>query len=215
MRASLFFLFLSVFSLAVPACDDKSKSTGPEALTPEELAWFAPYYPSAVSKVVHVIPDELLSQKDRDMKNDNFWALYDAQKNLLAYARLIGDPLSCASGKCKAIRFFLLFDPSLNYTHVFHPAGKSGDFFKGIEGDFENDTPFTPEDWELLHALLLDPPTSLLEAESVDQIVDAVTTATYEAYWGDVVRQAAYTTYYVLHHMVSSREYMQAVLGNR
>ncbi len=209
-------LFLSLFFLAMAAgCDDKAKTSDQVALTAEELAWFSPYHPTAVGKVVHVIPDAMLSQKDRDMKNDTFWALYDAQKNLLAYARLIGDPLSCASGKCKAIRFFLLFDPNLNYTHVFHPAGKSGDFFKGIEGDLEHDTPFTPEDLELLHALLLDPPTSLLEAESVDQIVDAVTTATYEAYWDDVVRQAAYTTYYVLHHMISSREYMQAVLGVR
>lgn len=212
--ASVVFSFLFVL-LMVFSCDEKTKKSDQIALNAEELAWFEPYYPLAVSKIVHTIPTEMLSQKDRDMNNDHFWALYDAQKNLLAYARLIGDPLSCASGKCKAIRFFLLFDPNLNYTHIFHPAGKSGDFFKGIEGDFENDTPFTAEDWELLHSLLLDPPTSLLEAENVDQIVDAVTTATYEPYWDDVVRQAAYTTYYVLHHMVTSREYMQAVLGVR
>lgn len=212
--ASVVFSFLFVLFM-VFSCDEKTKKSDQIELNAEELAWFEPYYPLAVSKIVYTIPTEMLSQKDRDMKNDHFWALYDAQKNLLAYARLIGDPLSCASGKCKAIRFFLLFDPNLNYTHIFHPAGKSGDFFKGIEGDFENDTPFTAEDWALLHSLLFDPPTSLLEVENVNQIVDAVTTATYEPYWDDVVRQAAYTTYYVLHHMVTSREYMQTVLGVR
>ena len=64
-----------------------------------------------------------------------------------------------------------------------------------------------------MHALLLDPPAKLLEAESTNVIVDAVTTATFEPYWDVVVRQAAYTTYKVLHHMVTSRELLQSQLA--
>ena len=56
----------------------------------------------------------------------------------------------------------------------------------------------------------MDPPALLLEAESSAQIVDAVSTATFEEYWDVVVRQAAYTTYRVIWHMITSRELIQA-----
>lgn len=208
-RPFLFFLLLILLAAGLSACDDKAKTSDHVALSDEELGWFGPHHPTAATKIIHSIPLELLSEQDVTMGNTTFLALYDTSKTLLGYARQIGDPLSCSSGKCKAIRFFLLFDTGMDYTAVFHPAGKSGDFYKGVEGDPEGDELFTQDDRELLHTLLLDPPTKLLEAESADVIVDAVSTATYEDYWDVVVRQAAYTTYYVLRHMVHSREVMQ------
>ncbi len=211
-RNLLFTLTLTLLSFAFAACDDKAEPSDRVALTDEETAWFAAYHPTATHKIIHEIPVDLLSEKDVTMGNTTFWSLLDEGKTLLGYARLIGDPLSCASGKCKAIKFFLLFDTNLNYSAVFHPAGRSGDFYKGVEGDPEADVLFTAADLEFLHDLLLDPPTKLLEAESTDVIVDAVTTATYEEYWDVVVRQAAYTTYYVLQHMVTSRELMQGLI---
>ncbi|PKN47196.1 MAG: hypothetical protein CVU59_03685 [Deltaproteobacteria bacterium HGW-Deltaproteobacteria-17] len=208
---SLFTILLVLSALGSVACDNTKTEVSPHiALTVEEVAWFSPYHPTAATKIVHTIPADLLSELDTTMGNTTFLALYDAEKTLLGYARQIGDPLDCSSGKCKAIRFFLMFDTNLNYSAVFHPAGKSGDFYKGIEGDLENDTLFTADDLEFLHALLLDPPAKLLEAESTDVIVDALSTATFEPYWDVVVRQAAYTTYAVLHHMVNSRVLMQS-----
>jgi len=211
-RNLLFPLMLILISLAFAACDDKTKTTDRVPLTEEETAWFTAYHPTATHRIIHQIPVDLLSEKDVTMGNTTFWSLYDAEKTLLGYARLIGDPLSCASGKCKAIKFFLLFDTNLDYSAVFHPAGKSGDFYKGVEGDLEADELFTQADLELLHSLLLDPPAKLLEVGSTDELVDAETTATYEDYWDVVVRQAAYTTYYVLQHMVTSRELMQGLV---
>ncbi len=209
----LFSIFLVVSAFGTPACDNGKKTTSAYiTLTAEELTWFGTYHPTAVTKIVHEIPADLLSELDTTMGNTTFWSLYDAENTLLGYARQIGDPLDCASGKCKAIRFFLMFDTNLNYSAVFHPVGKSGDFYKGVEGDPEADQLFTAADLEFLHALLLDPPAKLLEAESTDVIVDAVTTATYEPYWDVVVRQAAYTTYKVLHHMITSRELLQSQL---
>lgn len=212
-RSPLVPLLLFLAASLLSACDEKAKTSDHVPLTEEELGWFSPHHPTAVSKIVHGIPVELLSEQDVTMGNTTFLALYDAGKTLLGYARQIGDPLSCASGKCKAIRFFLLFDPGLDYTAVFHPAGKSGDFYKGVEGDPEADELFTQDDREFLHSLLLDPPTKLLEAESADVIVDAVSTATYEDFWDVVVRQAAYTTYYVLRHMINSRDLMQGLVA--
>jgi len=211
-RNLLFSQMLILLFFAFTACDDKTETSDRVALTEEETAWFAAYHPTATHKIVHDIPVDLLSEKDVTMGNTTFWSLHDEGKSLLGYARLIGDPLSCASGKCKAIKFFLLFDTNLNYSSVFHPAGKSGDFYKGVEGDPEADELFTQADLELLHSLLLDPPAKLLEVGSTDELVDAVTTATYEEFWDVVVRQAAYTTYYVLQHMVTSRELMQGLI---
>ncbi|PKN21447.1 MAG: hypothetical protein CVU65_16815 [Deltaproteobacteria bacterium HGW-Deltaproteobacteria-22] len=208
---SLFAILLVVSALGSFACDNTKTEKSPHiALTVEEAAWFAPYHPTAVTKIVHTIPGDLLSELDTTMGNTTFLALYDVEKTLLGYARQIGDPLDCSSGKCKAIRFFLMFDTNLNYSAIFHPAGKSGDFYKGVEGDPEADVLFTTDDLEFMNALLLDPPAKLLEAESTAVIVDAVTTATFEPYWDVVVRQAAYTTYAVLHHMVTSRVLMQS-----
>ena len=211
MRLVHFFLaFLLVFQLfAVAGCDEKTEKSAHVLLTSEESVWFAPHFSGSTYRIDHAIPLDLLSELDVLLGNTGFWSLYDESKNLLGYARQIADPLDCSSGKCKAIRFFVLFDVHLNYTAVFHPEGKSGDFYKGVEGDLEADELFTPADWEFLHSLLLDPPTLLLEAEDTGVIVDAVTTATYEAYWDVVVRQAAYTTYTVLHHMITSRELIQ------
>jgi hypothetical protein len=211
-RSLLLSLLILLSASLLFSCDDKAKTSDHVPLTEEELGWFEPYHPTAVSKIVHGIPLEMLSEQDVTMGNTTFWALYDSGKVLLGSARQIGDPLSCSSGKCKAIRFFLLFDTGFNYSAVFHPEGKSGDFYKGVEGDPEGDELFTQDDREFLHTLLLDPPTKLLEAESADVIVDATTTATYEDYWDVVVRQAAYTTYYVLLHMVHSREVMQGLV---
>ncbi len=196
------------------ACEgNATKKSEPVDLTMEELAWFAPYHPTAVTKIVHTIPDALLLELDITVGNTTFWSLHDAEGTLLAYARQIADPLVCGSGKCKAIRFFLLFDPQVRYTHIFHPAGKSGDFYKGIEGDPDNDELFTAADWEFLRALLLNPPTKLVEAESTDVIVDAVSTATYENYWDVVIRQAAYTTHIVLHHLLRSVDLIQSQIS--
>jgi hypothetical protein len=205
----LFAISLICSAFVAAGCDEKTVKSEHVDLTSEELGWFSATHPSAATRIVHTIPGDLLSELDLAMGNTTFWSLYDAQKILLGHARQIGDPLDCSSGKCKAIRFFLLFDTNLNYTDVFHPAGKSGDFYKGVEGDPEADQLFTAADWEFLHSLLLDPPALLLEAESTAVIVDAVSTATYENYWDVVVRQAAYTTYVVLHHMITSRDLIQ------
>jgi len=211
---SIFSILLVVSVFGMFACDNsKPEVSAHITLTAEELTWFSSYHPTAVTKIEHAMPTDLLSELDVTMGNTTFLSLYDEEKNLLGYARQIGDPLDCSTGKCKAIRFFLLFDTNLNYSSVFHPTGKSGDFYKGVEGDPEGDQLFSSDDLEFMHALLLDPPAKLLEAESTNVIVDAVTTATFEPYWDVVVRQAAYTTYKVLHHMVTSRELLQSQLA--
>ena len=201
------YLAIFLFTFLLVSCDDSSEQNSLTPLTTEEIGWFSNYVPGVTQKKVYQIPSNMLREADPSYGNTEFEALYDDSGNLLGYARQVASDVACATGQCSAIRFFLIYNSEANFSVIFHPEGKSGNFYKGLDTYEEGkEEPFTAEDWNTLNSILSDPPSKLLSASDENDIVDATSTATYDEYKDYVVRYAAYTTYLTLTYMIDTKD---------
>ncbi|MBU1533731.1 hypothetical protein KKF84_00335 [Myxococcota bacterium] len=213
-RSTTLAFLISVFAWFPAGCDDSGSTKDPiQSLTTTEKADLGTALPSAEQKQSFTISDVRLTEEAPYVLpgSGTLDFIYDAQDTLIGYTRLVNTGVGCHDGACAAIKFILVFDPSLEYVHVFHPAGTTaGEFFKGLDNNTTDSEAFTLDDWDTLYGILADPPTVLLALTDRLDMVDAETGATFEEYQGSVVHNAAYTTYTVLTYILHTREIIQS-----
>ena len=199
---------------ASPATDAAVDAGGAqyEPLSADEAAGLAASMPAATQKKTIAIPTDLLSSDDVDRENTSFFEIHDSAGALLGYGRDIFTPIECISGACQAIRFVLVFDSTVAFVDVFHPASDSHDWKKYWQGQYQS---FDTADRARLRAILLEPPADLLGVASNDDLVTGTTATapTRVEYQDDVVRGAAFTSFTVLQYMLDSQQIIRQVTG--
>ncbi len=136
--------------------------------------------------------------------NDTLFEYQNAEHMPLLYSRKILTGV-CVEGKCRMVKINLFWHVTGRYLGFELPAGE---FLSKTEHH-----PFSPEEYDRLHALLADPLSPLsqysidelvpqkdsLSQDSTKNTVDAVSTATIAAVLDYIVKGAVYTTYTLWH----------------
>ena len=205
-------LLSSLMLVTIFSCDDDNSSDGFIQLGIIEKSDLLSSLPNATKKIEFEISSADLDFEVEVLNGSNIVsALYDDDGILQGWSRLVNTGVGCHDNKCAAIKFIIVYDADLEYTTVFHPSDTTiAEFYKGLADNIEDSEIFTSDDWNTLHSLMSDPPTTLLEVEDRFDMVDAETGATYELYQDVVVAQAAYTTYTVLEYLIHTRELIQS-----
>ncbi|MBN2723309.1 MAG: hypothetical protein JXR95_04470 [Deltaproteobacteria bacterium] len=204
-----------VVAFIFQGCDDSS-SSGPKIVSvdDDDKALFSSYFPDMQLKKEIPVPAESLEENIIEPKDASIVCIYDEFENVMGYVRHVKTGVGCHDKQCSAIQFDIVFDSQGEFLDIFHEEGTTAPFMKGIPDNTSDSIPFTEDDMTALKGFMANPPSLLLNLDDRLDMVDDLTGATFEAYVGSVVADAAYTTYTCLEYVVNTQLLIQTLFAD-
>lgn len=173
---------LTTASGATPATATAADSAVATAPT-DRQNYYKKAFPQAAVFESKPIPTPL--REPSDTTNISYVIAYDANRHIVGYLRDYSGPVSpAAECACNPLAITLVFDPAYKLLTILSnaPLQKLGH------------APLTPAEQERMIHIAQEPPAELLQAQRVEDVVDATTGATHKTYQPFVIPQAGLST---------------------
>lgn len=157
------------------------------------------YFKKSFLTMVKALPIQVADPITEQSPNSVVWQILDLKKQVLGYAREIRTTTGC-NLYCLPLHFILMLDSKLHFKALVEidPLTK------------KNHALFTDDDRLKINLILNSPPPSFAKAKEPLDLVDAITRETKLVHEGDVVKEAALTSFRSYQYLMQTQAALKA-----